>query len=475
MKVKNNSFSGGYTFNLEGKPQDKVVEMEIPSKVVIPLKQGLSQEVEAIVEPGEEVKAGQIIAEDDSSISTPVHASVNGTVKEIIELSSKGNIKAVIIESDGTYGWEAMEGHTSDWTSLSASEVSELLYTSGVTALDNQGIPTEYNSSPIAKGDLDHVIIKGVEANPYNLSLSALLKEGKLSQFADGLRILRKILPSKTKVHVAINKNRRKLIKELNNLVGSYNWVEVYDIDPKYPQGIDKVLVPTILGEDYTVRSSVEKLGVTVLRMQTILNVYDAVVKGKALIERIISLSGPGWKENIHLQVRAGTPVEAIVNKYAKPGDYRIVYGNLLTDKSITDYEIPVDKTFENLNAISEEESRELFAFAKAGARKYSYSNAFLSALFTKLSKACNAKVNGEARPCISCGYCEEACPAGIIPHLIDHYTAKRSVEDELIKYGIFDCMECNLCTFVCPSKRALGKHIKQGKQFLMNKGYAVK
>lgn len=473
MKVKNNSFSGGYTFNLEGKPQAEVVQQEIPSQVVIPLKQGFSKEVEPIVESGEEVKAGQIVGRDDTSLSTPVHASVTGTVKEIIELPS--NYRGVVIESEGTADWERLEGHTSDWTSLSAKEVEELLYTSGVTALDNQGIPTSYKSSSISKDEVKHVIIEGVESDPYNLSLSALLNDGKLSQFAEGVRILRKVLPLQVKIHLAINKNRRKLINELSDLLGDYEWVQLHSMDSKYPQGKDEVLVQTILGGDHTVGSSVTKLGAIVLKMQTLLHVYDAVAKGKPLIERTVALSGTGWKQNLHFKVRIGTSVESIMGKYLDTGDQRLISGNLLTEEAINNYNIPVDRTFANLNAIPESEGRELFAFARPGAKKYSYSNTFLSALFSNLERFCDTNIHGEERPCISCGYCKEACPEEIIPHLLDHYTAKSDVVDELIRYGIFDCIECNLCTFVCPSKRPLGKHIKQGKQFLKNKGYAVK
>ena len=31
----------------------------------------------------------------------------------------------------------------------------------------------------------------------------------------------------------------------------------------------------------------------------------------------------------------------------------------------------------------------------------------------------------------------------------------------------IHDCVECELCTFVCPSKIAIGQHIKDGKDFI--------
>ncbi|ADL11909.1 4Fe-4S dicluster domain-containing protein [Acetohalobium arabaticum] len=472
MKVKNKSFSGGYTFNLEGKPQDRVVELETPSKVVVPLKQGFGREVEPNVEPGEEVKAGQIIGRDDESLSTPIQATVSGTVTEITDLPS--NRRAVVIESDGTDDWQQLEDHSSNWNNLSAEEIEELLYTSGVTSLDNQGIPTRYKSSSISKDEVEHIIIEGTESNPYNLSLSALLEENKLSQFVDGLQILHKVFPQ-AKVHVTINENRQQLIKELSDSAGNYDWIQLYSSAPKYPQGKDEILVPTILGDDYKVRASVASYGVIVLKVQTILHIYDAVVEGKPLIERMVSLAGEGWQENIHLKVRIGTSIEAIMKNYSGSDNQRLIIGNLLTDKSIADYEIPVDRTFDNLNAIPEQEVGEPFAFARPGAQKYSYSNSFLSALLSEVSSKCDTNVHGEERACIFCGYCEDACPVDIIPHLVERYTAQSSVDEELIRYGIFDCIECNLCTFVCPSKRPVGKHIKQGKQFLLNKGYVVK
>ena len=84
MTPKHKKFSRGYEFkNFQGQPEGNLIQIDIPARVTIPLKQGSGNEVAAVVEPGQKVRAGQIIARDDQSVSSPVHSSVNGEVVEI--------------------------------------------------------------------------------------------------------------------------------------------------------------------------------------------------------------------------------------------------------------------------------------------------------------------------------------------------------------------------------------------------------
>ncbi len=464
MKANRKTFSGGYHFNFEGNPRAEVVEMEIPSTVIIPLKQGYGDEVKPLVKPGDKVKAGQVIGRDDQLVSSPVHASVSGEVEKLDSVEyPRGAVTSIVIKSDGATQWEPLAGRQKDWIRLSVPEIEELLYTSGVTSLDSQGIPTKYNSSPNSGRDVKHLIVKGVEANPYNVLLPVLMAGEGLHRFIEGLRILQKIMPQ-AKVHVALNSNRPELFAELNKLAQEYEWLELHSLTPKYPQGSDEVLISTILGE-----SSVKDSLAVVLKVQTILQARDAVIEGKPSIERMVALSGPGWEDNIHLMVRVGTPLKSITDKYLKKtGLHRLVPNNLLTNLAITDLSLPVDRTFDNLNAIPENTNRALFSCLRAGPQRSSYSRSFLSAMLPMLEKTCDTNAHGEARACIFCGYCEEVCPAGIIPHLLDKYVKKNIIDEQLIRFGVFNCVECNLCSYVCPSKIHLAWNIKAGQQLLI-------
>ncbi|MBS4020803.1 MAG: 4Fe-4S dicluster domain-containing protein [Dethiobacter sp.] len=460
----NKTFSGGYHFKFEGYPRAEVVEMEIPSTVIIPLKQGCGNEVKPVVKQGDKVEAGQIIGKDAEGIAAPVHASVSGEVVSLDQIKyPRGVVNSIVIESDGTKRWEPLAGRQADWTKLSVPQIEELLYTSGVTSLDSQGIPTNREGSPLSARDVKHLIVNAVEADPYNLSLTVLLAEERLVQFLEGLMILQKMMPG-AKIHLAVNSNRKELLAQFDELTRENQLLELYPLSPKYPQGNDEVLMKAILGGNYANASAAS----VVLTVQTVLQARDAVVDGKPLIERMVALSGPGWEHNLHLKVRVGTPIQSITAKYLKKtGLQRLVPNNLLTNVAISDL-LPVDRTFDNLNAIPENTNRALFSFLRLGAKKSSYSKAFLSAALPMLEKTCDTNVHGEARACIFCGYCEEVCPVEIIPHLLDKYVKSNIIDEQLIRYGIFSCVECNLCSYVCPSKIHLAWNIKAGQQMLI-------
>ncbi|MFU8793834.1 MAG: 4Fe-4S dicluster domain-containing protein [Dethiobacteria bacterium] len=453
------TFHGGYHFNCEGKPQEKVIESDLPLKAIIPLKQGFGREVKSLVAEGDKVKAGQIIGRDDHGISSPVHASVNGTVESLVKLeSSAGLINAVVINADANPDWQPLAGHNRNWQSLTQEEIETLLYSSGVTSLDSKGIPTRFKTSSIVNSGVNDLIIRGTEDSPYNPSLSALLAGERCNHFVEGIQILQKIMPQ-ANVHLAINSNRRELNRELLQKTEALKWLTFYSLSPRYPQGNDRVLTGTILGSRNENFADAER--VVVLSAGTVLQVHDAVVEGKPLIETIIALCGPGWKENFHIRVRIGTPIDTITGSYLDQtnADWMIIPNNPMTSGAIADLSLPVDRIINSLTAVS-------------GNIKNRSSWSLLSAVSSLKGRSCCPNVYGEVKSCIFCGYCEEVCPVGLIPHLLDKHARRNLISKDLINYGILNCVECNLCSYVCPSKIPVARHIKLGQQKLIDYGY---
>ncbi|MDW7739883.1 MAG: 4Fe-4S dicluster domain-containing protein [Bacillota bacterium] len=453
------TFHGGYYFNCEDKPREKVIESVLPPMVVIPLKQGFGREVKPLVTVGDKVKAGQIIGRDDHGVSSPVHASINGNVERITKLKySTGPINAVIITADSNPDWQPLAGNNRNWQLLSLEKIETLLYSSGATSLDSKGIPTRFKTSSNVGRDVSDLIIQGIEDRPYNLSLPALLAGERCTHFIEGIKILQKIMP-RANIHLAINRNRREIKRELIQKTEDLKWLTFYSLPPRYPQGNDRVLAATILGKRD--RKTVDAEGIAVLSVGTVLNVHDAVVEGKPVIETIIALCGPGWKENINIRVRVGTPIETITGIYLDQtnSNWMIIPNNPLTSGALADFSLPVDRTITSLTAVSKNIKVQ---------RPWS----LLSAISPLKGRGCSPNIYDEVKPCIFCGYCEEICPAGIIPHLIDKYARRNIISNELIRYGIFECVECNLCSYICPSKIPVARHIKLGQQRLIEYGF---
>lgn len=468
------TFKGGYKFNnYEGQPSAVMSVNPMPAQVIIPLRQGFGQEVKPLVKKGDRVSAGQIIGRDDNSISSPMHASVNGVVEDIKKMNYfKRDITMVVIRrTDDSEEITRLRGYSSSWGKLTNEEIENLIYTSGVSALDREGIPTRFKSSIISPDDVKHLIIHGIGSEPYNISLDLLLEGKSLLNFFEGIKILKRIMP-RCKVHLAVNARKKKIIEPLVKLSSHLEWLDIYPLEPKYPQGYDEMLVPTILSQKFPYGYSAANIGVVILNIQAVLGVYEAVAEGKPYIERIVALCGPSMKENAHIKARVGTPLgELLSNRLKRDRPSRVVLNSLLTGVQLNDFTLPTDKTFSQLIAIHENKEREFLSFIRPGTRRDSYSRAFLGKVLPLTSKTADTNMHGEERPCISCTFCEEVCPVRIIPHLLSKYVKRGVIDETLMNYDIFNCIECGLCSFICPVKIPLLQHMKEGHEKLIMQG----
>lgn len=468
------TFQGGFRFkNYAGQALPILVEARIPSSVIIPLRQGFGTEVKPLVKIGDAVFTGQIIARDDNTISSPIHSSVNGVVEDIKRMNYfKREINMVVIRTTNlSPEVPRLSGHSSEWWKLSNEQIEELIYLSGVSSLDREGIPTHFKSSIILPEDVKNLIIHGVGSEPYNISLDLLLEGKNLLYFFEGVKILKRIMP-RAKVHLALNAHKPRIIEQFVKLATALDWLDIYPLEPKYPQGYDEMLVPTILGQKFPYGYSAANIGAVVLNIQAVLAVYKAVVEGMPLVERIIALCGPSIKENIHVKVRVGTPLSEFIKERLKvDAPSRVVLNSLLTGFTLNEFSLPIDRTFSQIIAISENKQRKLLAFMRPGSKRDSYTRAFLSKWLPRAPKIADSNKHGDERPCISCGFCEEACPVRIIPHLLSKYVKRGIIDETLTNYNIFYCIECGLCSFVCPSKIPLMQHIREGQEKLSMEG----
>lgn len=474
MLKSKGTFKGGFRFkNYLGQATPVLLESPLPPKVIIPLRQGFGTEVKPLVRIGEVVFTGQIIARDDASVCSPVHSSVNGVVEDIKRMNYfKRDVNMVVIRTHNpSKEIPRLPGHSAEWGKLSNQNLEELIYLSGVSSLDREGIPTRFKSSIISPEDVRHLIIHSVGSEPYNISLDLLLHGRSLLHFFEGIKILKRIMPH-AHLHLAINSYKRKLIEQLMKLSSELEWLDIYSLEPKYPQGYDEMLVPTILQMRFPYGYSAANIGVVVLNTQAVLAVYEAVVEGKPLVERIIALCGPSLKENLHLKVRVGSPlVDILSNRLKTDSPCHLVLNSLLTGFLLNDFSLPIDRTFSQLIAISENKNRQFLAFLNAGIHADSYTRTFLTKLIPAAKKLPDTNKYGEERPCISCGFCEEVCPVRIIPHLLSKYVKLGIIDETLMNYDIFNCIECGLCSFVCPSKIPLLQHMQEGQEKLIIQG----
>jgi len=446
---------------------DFVEKVELPDKVIIPLKQGFSAETDCLVIKGERVRAGQIIGRDDHTWSSPVHSSINGVVEHFATFTEGAEPHyGVLIRRDHSdeRGYTPLPGAGS--ADKSPYEIGDLLYLAGVTALGSSGIPSSHHTSDLDLKDVKSLVVNGLSGEPFSLPQEQLLY-GREKEFMTGLSLLMKLLGLEDDVHIVLKKGARKDL----NAEALPGGAKLHFVKNRYPFDMAEIVTEIATGLPVPDGGTPSEVGAVVVTVQDVIHVYEAVVLGKPLIERIVAVGGPGIARPRLMKVPVGTPMEwLLVGNMKGSAQPRILAGGGMRGRPIESVGHPVDRSFSALTVLEENTERDLLSFMAPGLSALSTSRAYLSNFFTRRTRKAETNLQGERRPCIYCSYCEDLCPRGLVPHIYSRQVSHDMAEDAL-KFGIEACIECGLCSFACPSKLPLLEDIRKGKALIESNG----
>lgn len=354
-----------------------------------------------------------------------------------------------------------------------SKSAADLLNALGITAFrgpENSNVLKEGN---IEASKVTHILINLVETEPYNLSNLVLFKGTLKSVFFDGLKQIHESY-KQAKISLVLGENQTELIQVISGETIESSWLEVVSITPKYPANLKELSIPIVTGKKYPVGYSSAQIGVLFLTPNQVIVVGDSLKLNKITESVVVALAGAGWKENHILQVPVGTLIKDIKEAYLADGEVRVIRNHILTEETLSD-DVVIDYSTDVLIALPEDRTRQSLFFLRGGKDADSYSRSFISSLMPKAILKANTSLNGERRPCVSCTYCQSSCPVGLIPQLLHKHVDKKIINRRLAEYKIFDCIECGLCDYVCPSKIEVSTHIKKGKELLETSGISHK
>ena len=405
-------------------------------RVVIPLSQHVGAPAKVQVEKGQEVKAGQVIGQSDAFCFSPVHSSVNGTVKAIgPKLHTCGlQVEAIVIDvnrEDSSV--QKLEPLSDD---AKPEQIIARVKEAGLVGLGGAAFPTHIKINPPEGKSIETVLINGCECEPYITCDHRQMLE-QSDELIEGLKLIIKAVGAK-EGFIAIETNKMNAIELLREKTASMENIHVVAVKTKYPQGAEKQLIDAILKKRVPSGGLPVDVGCLVQNVGTTIAVRKAVKKGQPLIERVITVSGEGIKNPKNLLTRLGTPISHLIEVAGGiDGEHnKIIAGGPMTGIVQTSLDAPAIKGTSAITVLKYDSTK------KAAAPE----------------------------PCIKCARCVDACPVGLLPLRIKAY-AEKGLFDELEQLYANDCIECGCCTYVCPAKLPLVHWIRYSKQKLRERG----
>ncbi|MGN0497230.1 MAG: electron transport complex subunit RsxC [Lachnospiraceae bacterium] len=423
------TFAGGiHPYDGKELSKNKAIRDYLPKgEAVYPLSQHIGAPAVPIVKKGDRVLVGQKIAEAGGFVSANIHSGVSGTVKKIEPRMTVSGTKidSIIIDNDGKFEEVDFTQNIKPLDQMYREDVKDAIKEAGIVGMGGAGFPTHVKLSPKNEDAIDTIIVNGAECEPYLTSdYRRMIEEPE--KIITGLQIVINLFDN-AKGIIAVEDNKPDAIKKLRELTKNIDNISVNAVKTKYPQGAERQLIYANTGREINSSMLPADAGCIVHNIDTIYAIYNAIIEGRPLFERIVTVTGDAVNNPANLRVRVGTNARELIDEVGgfnieDPG--KIISGGPMMGKAMFSLDVPIVKGSSALLCFREDEVSET-----------------------------------EPSNCIRCGRCVEVCPGRVMPNQLAKLALHGDI-DEFVKCGGMECCECGCCSYVCPAKRHLTQTI---------------
>ena len=431
-KIKTFAMGGIHPDKYKITTDSPIREAGLPEYVYIPVKQHIGAPAKILVQKGDKVKVGTLLADADGIVSADVHSSVSGEITKIEDIEGEfGWLETMItvrVEGDEFESTIDRSPDVSKDIPYTPEEIVKIIHDAGIVGMGGAGYPTPIKAAVPHEKKPDYLILNGIECEPFLTADDRLMRE-YAEQIIIGAKIINKVLGIQNAI-IAIDENKPEAIEMLTNISRRYVGVNVQVCATKYPQGGEKQLIQAITGREVPPGRLPLDVGCIVQNVGTVFAIYEAVMKRKPLFERIVTVSGDVCRHPGNYLVRVGTPASFLIEKCGGITEEvdQVIFGGPMMGTSAVNIDAPITK---------------------------------LTSGILLLSKKISSKP--QESPCIRCGKCVDSCPMGLQPYAIAS-CVRNNIYNELRSLHVADCIECGCCAYICPAKIPLLDYCKLGK-----------
>lgn len=413
----------GVTIKMDDKIKVKKEMLEFikPQKIYIPLENKSGIKYKKLVNVGDHVFKGQVVAMNES-IDFPIHSSVSGYVveNESNELNTGKKVECIAIENDFKEKYQEKLGSIKEISNYSKEEFIELLKTSEITGLGGSDFPTflKYNTD----SKINYLLVNGVECEPY-ISCDKVVMSKYMEKILEAVDAILEIMKIK-KAYIVVKSSNIESQKVINKYINTYPNIKLALMPDMYPAGWERNIVEVVLHKKYD-KYPVE-VGAIVSNVSTIYAIYEMLKYNTPLTERIITITGTGIRKPSNIKVKIGTKLSEIIENIEGYKDIKkpiFIAGGPMMGSSLPNDNLIVTK---DLNCVLVIDDIELTNY-----------------------------------PCIKCGKCTNVCPVHLLPVMIMNNIGNEKKLKELMPQK---CIECGLCSYICPSKIEVREYVRIAK-----------
>ncbi len=398
--------------------------MPFPDEIVVPLSQHTGAPSRLLVSNGDRVERGDKIGEAQGYVSVPIHASASGTVVDVgLWPHPNGSwSEAVRIAVDPHSAQIPRPRLVPRWEDLNADQVRAAVQDAGVVGLGGAAFPTHVKLKAPEGTKIELLLVNGAECEPYLTSDHRVMVEHP-ERVHFGIRIMMQCLEVDRCV-IGVEMNKPDAVEALNATIPDDLNVTVLPLRVKYPQGAEKMLIKAATGREVPSGKLPAHAGTVVQNVGSIAAIAEIFETGYPLIERIVTVTGPGIRKPSNLVVPVGTKARDVLEFCGGLTDdaREVLFGGPMMGAPQPDLDAPVLKGTSGIVVLTDAEAKPRITY-----------------------------------PCISCGHCLDACPVFLNPTQLGKL-AQAGRYQEMMDLSLTDCMVCGSCSYVCPSNIPLSQ-----------------